>query len=84
MDKFSAKDFTTSRDLHYHYFISDATSADASKSTLVFLHGWPDSSALWESVAPNFLELGYRVLVPDLLGYGGTSKPTDVEVFTGA
>ncbi|EME78002.1 uncharacterized protein MYCFIDRAFT_63852 [Pseudocercospora fijiensis CIRAD86] len=84
MDKLSAKDFTTSRGPDYHYFISDAKSADISKPALVFLHGWPDSSALWESVAPNFIELGYRVLVPDLLGYGGTSKPTDVEIFTGA
>lgn len=84
MDNLSAKDFTTSRGLDYHYFISDASSADTSKPALVFLHGWPDSSALWKSVAPNFIELGYRVLIPDLLGYGGTSKPTDVNVFTGA
>ncbi|KAK4497292.1 hypothetical protein PRZ48_011742 [Zasmidium cellare] len=33
-------------------------------------------------IAPVFHDLGYRVVVPDLLGYGGTSKPLDVKLYT--
>jgi pimeloyl-ACP methyl ester carboxylesterase len=30
-----------------------------------------------------FLDRGYGVLIPDLLGYGGTSKPLDVNAYLG-
>ena len=38
---------------------------------LVFLHGIPTWSFLWRHVAPAF-EDDYRVVVPDLLGYGNS------------
>lgn len=41
--------------------------------TLVFLHGIPTWSFLWRDVAPAF-EDEYRVVVPDLLGYGNSAK----------
>lgn len=28
--------------------------------------------------------LGYGLIVPDLLGYGGTDKPTDLESYVGS
>jgi pimeloyl-ACP methyl ester carboxylesterase len=43
--------------------------------TIVLLHGWPDTSALWDQVAPALIEHGYRVAVPDLRGCGRSSKP---------
>ncbi|AGB38979.1 alpha/beta fold hydrolase [Natronococcus occultus] len=36
---------------------------------LVFLHGIPTSSYLWRRVAPAFTD-DYRVIVPDMVGYG--------------
>ncbi|MDG5818529.1 alpha/beta hydrolase [Natronococcus sp. A-GB7] len=36
---------------------------------LVFLHGIPTSSYLWQRVAPEFTD-DYRVIVPDMVGYG--------------
>ncbi len=45
--------------------------------TVVLLHGWPDTSALWDLVAPALVARGYRVVVPDLRGCGRSSKPED-------
>ena len=41
--------------------------------TLVFLHGIPTWSFLWRDVAPAFEE-EYRVIAPDLLGYGNSAS----------
>ncbi len=42
--------------------------------TVVLLHGWPQHSLQWHSVAPALAER-YRVIVPDLPGCGGSSMP---------
>lgn len=74
MDPALYKDVKTSRGFNYHYYYSPAQSG---KRTLLFCHGYPYRSTLWAFIAPAFKEKGYGVLVPDLLGYGGTDKPTD-------
>ncbi|MHB2027305.1 MAG: alpha/beta fold hydrolase [Acidimicrobiales bacterium] len=45
---------------------------------VVLLHGWPDTSTLWDEVAADLLEAGYLVVVPDLRGCGASDKPRDV------
>ncbi|KAK0459856.1 Alpha/Beta hydrolase protein [Desarmillaria tabescens] len=66
MDSSLYKDFTTSRGFVYHYFLY-----------LLFLHGFPSTSFDWRHQVPFFANEGYGLIVPDMLGYGGTSKPTD-------
>ena len=44
--------------------------------TVVLLHGWPQHSLQWHSVAPLLAE-HYRVLCPDLPGCGGSTIPRD-------
>ena len=39
------------------------------------LHGFPSTSSDWRFVTKYFGERGYGIIVPDLLGYGGTDKP---------
>jgi pimeloyl-ACP methyl ester carboxylesterase len=46
--------------------------------TALLLHGWPDTSALWDDVVPELVDAGYRVAVPDLRGCGQSDKPRDV------
>lgn len=41
---------------------------------LVLLHGYPQTSAMWHAVAPA-LARDYRVICPDLRGYGRSLKP---------
>jgi pimeloyl-ACP methyl ester carboxylesterase len=51
------------------------------KATILFLHGFPSSSYDWRHQISFFPLHGYGILVPDLLGYGGTSKPTSAEEY---
>ncbi len=41
---------------------------------VVLLHGWPQTSRAWHRVAP-LLAKDFDVVVPDLPGFGDTSKP---------
>lgn len=41
---------------------------------LLLLHGFPQSHAMWHRVAPKLAER-FTVVVPDLRGYGDSSKP---------
>ena len=46
---------------------------------LVMLHGFPTSSFLWRRDA-LLLAARMRVIAPDLLGYGKSAKPSDVDL----
>ena len=47
---------------------------------LLLLHGFPATRHLWSRVAPLLVDAGYRVLIPDLVGYGDSEAPTGVRV----
>ena len=48
---------------------------------IVLLHGFPDSHALWRDQVPALLDAGYRVVAPDLRGFGESSKPEGVDKY---
>lgn len=62
--------------IKYAYIHIPATS---SKPTFLLLHGFPSSSYDWRYQVSHLKERGYGVLVPDLLGYGDTDKPKELE-----
>ncbi|KAF5363063.1 hypothetical protein D9758_012660 [Tetrapyrgos nigripes] len=72
------KDINVSRGLEYHYY---AAPADSGKPTLLFLHGFPSSFYDWRHQVSFFQDKGYGLIVPDMLGYGGTAKPLDLEAY---
>jgi epoxide hydrolase 4 len=41
----------------------------------LLLHGWPQDGSSWRSVAPLLHEAGYRVVCPDLKGFGRSDAP---------
>ncbi|MFZ9723560.1 MAG: alpha/beta fold hydrolase [Burkholderiaceae bacterium] len=43
------------------------------RSSIILLHGWPDSFRTWFAIAPYLVEAGYRVLAPSLRGCSGTT-----------
>ena len=46
---------------------------------VLLLHGWPDSARLWRRQIPALVDAGYRVVAPDLRGFGDSDKPEGVE-----
>src|SRR5437867_9179248 len=48
---------------------------------VLLLHGFPDSSWMWRHQIPALVNAGYRVIAPDLRGFGQSDKPEDVEAY---
>src|SRR5438128_92478 len=48
---------------------------------VVLLLGFPDSSYLWRNQIPALVEAGFRVIAPDLRGFGQSDKPQEVESY---
>ena len=48
---------------------------------VLLLHGFPDSHALWRNQVPALLDAGYRVIAPDLRGFGDSSKPVGADKY---
>jgi pimeloyl-ACP methyl ester carboxylesterase len=46
--------------------------AHAAEATVVLIHGFMDAAATWDRVAPRLSAAGFRVLAPDLRGFGDT------------
>jgi pimeloyl-ACP methyl ester carboxylesterase len=49
---------------------------------VVLLHGFPDSGRLWRHQVPALAGAGFRVIVPDLRGYGRSDKPQPIEAYS--
>ncbi|KAK9426957.1 Alpha/Beta hydrolase protein [Lipomyces doorenjongii] len=50
---------------------------------ILFLHGFPSTSHDWRHQVAFFVAKGYGILAPDLLGFGETSKPSELEMYRG-
>jgi pimeloyl-ACP methyl ester carboxylesterase len=45
---------------------------------VLLLHGWPDSAYVWRNQIPFLTGRGFRVIAPDLRGFGQSSRPVEV------
>ncbi|MGH9591308.1 MAG: alpha/beta fold hydrolase [Terracidiphilus sp.] len=54
-----------------HYLVG----GPASGLPIVLLHGLGGRAENWRTLAPHFAKAGYRVYIPDLLGYGRSPMP---------
>ncbi|MEM7250313.1 MAG: alpha/beta hydrolase [Pseudomonadota bacterium] len=48
---------------------------------VVLLHGFPESWYSWRHQVGYLASAGYHVVAPDMRGYGGTSKPDDIDAY---
>lgn len=64
--------------LRMHYL--DEGPRDA--APVLLLHGEPSWSFLYRKMIPVLVESGHRVLVPDLIGFGRSDKPSRQEDYT--
>jgi pimeloyl-ACP methyl ester carboxylesterase len=46
---------------------------------VVLLHGFPDCIDVWRHQIPVLVDAGFRVIAPDLRGFGESSRPARVE-----
>jgi pimeloyl-ACP methyl ester carboxylesterase len=45
---------------------------------VLFIHGWPDSARLWRHQIPFLTAHGFRVIAPDMRGFGRSGRPPEV------
>ena len=51
----------------------------SSKKVVTLLHGKNFNGAYWEETAKTLHDKGYEVIIPDQIGFGKSSKPTDYQ-----
>ncbi|OAA68585.1 epoxide hydrolase [Niveomyces insectorum RCEF 264] len=81
MDTLVRKTVVTQRKLKYTYYVSPTGQATKDCPALFFVHGFPDSAQLWSDVIDDLRGLPNKIIVPDCLGYGGTDKPDDINLY---
>ena len=86
LDSFTHKSVITKpHTLTYSYYLSPgfAQQAESNPDTpiLLLLHGFPDDAHMWAGAVPHLLPLGYPMILPDLLGFAGSSKPTNPHLY---
>ncbi|KAL1746465.1 Alpha/Beta hydrolase protein [Schizophyllum fasciatum] len=77
----TTREVITSRGIKYSYLY---VAPQAGKPTLFLLHGFPSTLRDWRYQIEYFTARGLGVIAPDMLGYGGTDKPTDPVEYIGA
>ncbi|RFU27301.1 hypothetical protein B7463_g9048, partial [Scytalidium lignicola] len=73
--------YTTARALTYTYI--HILPQFPNTQYILFLHGFPSTSHDWRHQISFFVAKGYGILAPDLLGFGETSKPSELEMYRG-
>jgi len=48
---------------------------------VVLCHGFPELAFSWRRQVPALARAGFRVVAPDMRGYGGSSAPAEVEAY---
>src|SRR6478609_8096508 len=49
---------------------------------VVLCHGWPELSSSWRHQLPAIAAAGFRVVAPDMRGFGRTSAPQSIESYS--
>ncbi len=57
-------------DRHTSFYLA---CGDVNAPMIIFVHGWPELSHSWRHQLPVFAALGFRVIAPDMRGYGRSS-----------
>jgi haloalkane dehalogenase len=55
---------------------------EGSGPIVILMHGEPSWSYLYRKVIPILVEAGFRVIAPDLIGFGKSDKPSETADYT--
>ncbi len=67
--------FTEIEGMRVHY--QEAGRSDA--PPMILIHGFASSNLVWSKVLLELAEAGFRVIAPDLLGFGYSGKPRELD-----
>lgn len=68
--------------LHVAELCTDPLAArPGSGKLVVLLHGFPECWVTWRNQLPALAAAGYRVVAPDLRGYGASDKPASLRAY---
>ena len=67
--------FVEANGLNHHYLTAGSGPA------VLLCHGFPELSWSWRHQIPALAAAGYRVIAPDMRGYGDTTVPADPEAY---
>ena len=59
--------------------VDDQGAGEGNGETVLLIHGWPDTHALWDQQVAALRGAGYRTIAPDVRGFGASDKPEGVE-----
>ena len=48
---------------------------------VILVHGWPELAYSWRHQIPALAAAGYKVVAPDMRGYGRSESPADIDAF---
>jgi len=68
-------------EINIHY-VSSGKQNEKGDNTIILCHGWPDLWFGWRKQIPVLSGGGYHVVVPDMRGFGGTTAPYSLEMYT--
>ncbi len=61
--------------------ISLRAAVEGNGPLVIMVHGWPELWYSWRHHIKPIAQAGYRVVAPDVRGYGGSDKPYDIEAY---
>ena len=64
------------------HYIDESDENVQLKGTILCLHGEPSWSFLYRKMVPPLVQAGYRVVVPDFIGFGKSDKYVDMNNYT--
>ncbi|MEC9274668.1 MAG: haloalkane dehalogenase [Candidatus Neomarinimicrobiota bacterium] len=67
---------------HENIRIHYVDEGESNEEVVLLIHGEPSWSYLYRKMIPIIAESGYRVIVPDLVGFGMSDKPINQEDYT--
>jgi haloalkane dehalogenase len=73
-----ASNYVMIDDLRLHY----VDEGNPSGRVILLMHGEPTWSYLYRKIIPILVEQGYRVIAPDLIGFGKSDKPSNVKDYS--
>jgi pimeloyl-ACP methyl ester carboxylesterase len=67
------------QDQEFNMAYMDLVPKESNGHTIVLLHGKNFSGMYWEQTAKDLAKAGYRVIMPDQIGFGKSSKTTNMQ-----